>query len=244
MTILFLDFDGVLHADDVYRSKSGIALKSGGTLFEHAAILVAAIEHFSDNFSEQKSTQKNTQKNEPHPNVEIVLSTSWVRELGFKRAKKYLPPSLQSRVTGATYHSSFELDDGLVPQTPWRLLNRYEQIARHVLKHNIKDWLAVDNDNEGWPEMLAHRLVHTDDDLGLGELAAQQRLMLVLANFSEQKNTATDNNKEPESKPTPEGLLFLSHHRTITTSLSRKQSAMSLVAAGVAAELKKDGGSC
>ena len=159
MTTLFLDYDGVLHADDVYRNKSGIALKNSGTLFEHAAILAAAIES--------------------HPNVEIVLSTSWVRELGFNRAKKYLPPSLQRRVTGATYHSSFELDDGL--QTPWVLLNRYEQIARHVLKHNIKDWLAVDNDNEGWPEILAHRLVHTDDDLGLGDLAAQQRLLLVLA---------------------------------------------------------------
>ena len=171
MTILFLDFDGVLHADDVYRNKSGIALKSGGTLFEHAAILAEAIEQ--------------------HPNVKIVLSTSWVRELGFNRAKKYLPPSLQSRVTGATYHSSFELDDGL--QTPWVLLNRYEQIERHILKHNIKDWLAVDNDNEGWPEMLAHRLVHTDDDLGLGDLAAQQRLMLVLANFYEQKNTSKIN---------------------------------------------------
>ena len=161
MTILFLDYDGVLHADDVYRNKSGIALKSGGTLFEHAAILAAAID--------------------PHPNVKIVLSTSWVRELGFNRAKKYLPPLLQSRVTGATYHSRFELDDGLVPQTPWGLLNRYEQIARHVMKHNIMDWIAVDNDNEGWPEKLEHRLVHTDDWLGLGDPEAQQRLSLVLA---------------------------------------------------------------
>ena len=166
MTTLFLDYDGVLHSDDVYRNKSGIALKSGGTLFEHAHILAVAIE--------------------PHPEVNIVLSTSWVRELGFERAKKYLPPSLQSRVTGATYHSSFELDDGL--QTPWVLLNRYEQIARHVLKHNIKDWLAVDNDNEAWPSALNHRLVHTDDDLGLGELAAQQRLMLVLAQFFKAKD--------------------------------------------------------
>ena len=164
--IIFLDFDGVLHADDVYRNKSGITLKGGGTLFEHAPVLASAIEHFSE--------------------VKIVLSTSWVRELGFERAKNYLQPSLQKRVVGATYHSSFELDDGLVPQTPWVLLSRYEQIARYVLKHNIKDWLAVDNDNEGWPEMLAHHLVHTDDDLGLGEFSAQQRLMLVLANFSEQ----------------------------------------------------------
>lgn len=158
MTILFLDYDGVLHADDVYRTKSGIALKSGGTLFEHATILAAAIE--------------------PHPTVKIVLSTSWVRELGFNRAKKYLPPALKNRVTGATYHSSFEQDDGL---TPWGILTRYEQIARHVMKHRITDWIAVDNDNEGWPETLAHHLVHTDDDLGLGELVAQQLLSLALS---------------------------------------------------------------
>ena len=43
------------------------------------------------------------------------------------------------------------------------------------------------------PEKLEHHLVHTDDDLGLSDLAAQQRLMLVLANFSEQKNTSTIN---------------------------------------------------
>jgi hypothetical protein len=49
------------------------------------------------------------------------------------------------------------------------------------MKHRITDWIAVDNDNEGWPEALAHHLVHTDDDFGLGELAAQQRLLLVLS---------------------------------------------------------------
>lgn len=36
---------------------------------------------------------------------------------------------------------------------------------------------------------------------------------------------------------TPEGKLFLSQHRTMTTNLSTKQSAMSLVAAGVAIHL-------
>lgn len=46
MTFLYLDFDGVLHADEVYRTQSGIALKNGGTLFEHAAILGEAIGAF------------------------------------------------------------------------------------------------------------------------------------------------------------------------------------------------------
>ena len=156
--ILFLDYDGVLHADDVYRTKKGIALKSGGTLFEHAHILAAAIE--------------------PHPEVNIVLSTSWVRELGFSRAKKYLPLVLQDRVSGSAYHTGYESVD--FTGTPWGLLTRYEQIIRHVSRHNITNWIAVDNDNEGWPESQVHRLIHTDDWLGLGDPIAQQRLVSAL----------------------------------------------------------------
>jgi hypothetical protein len=162
VTTLFLDYDGVLHADDVYRTKKGIALKSGGALFEHAHVLAAAIE--------------------PHPEVKIVLSTSWVRELGFSRAKKYLSEVLQARVRGSTYHTGYEADEFI--GTPWTSLTRYEQIARHVARHNLTNWLAVDNDNEGWPESLAHRLVHTDGWLGLGDPAAQICLATVLKDLS------------------------------------------------------------
>jgi hypothetical protein len=152
--VLYLDFDGVLHADAVYRTKKGIVIKGGATLFEHCAIVDVALEQY--------------------PEVKIVLSTSWVRELGFSRAKERLLPSLQSRVIGATYHSDFERDD--FAGTPWWKLTRYEQIARHVERNKIVDWLAVDNDNKGWPENQNHRLVLTQDELGLGEVAAQQRL--------------------------------------------------------------------
>lgn len=152
--ILFLDFDGVLHADDVYRTKKGIVILGGGTLFEHASLLVAALE--------------------PHPEVKIVLSTSWVRVFGFSQAKKRLLPQLQDRVVGATYHSDFEREDYV--GSPWCNLNRFEQIARHVTRNKITDWLALDNDKKGWPECQYHRLVHTKDRLGLGEVAAQQRL--------------------------------------------------------------------
>ena len=160
--ILYLDYDGVLHADDVYRTKKGIALKNGGALFEHAHMLTRAIESY--------------------PEVKIVLSTSWVRELGFSRAKKYLPSELQARVSGSTYHSSYESED--FASTPWNTLSRYEQIARHVSRHNVTNWLAVDNDNEGWPESQTHRLVHTDDLLGLSEPAAQQRLLTVIQSLT------------------------------------------------------------
>ena len=137
MMIIYLDYDGVLHADCAYRTKHGILLKGAGTLFQHASTLATVLE--------------------PHPDIQIVLSTSWVRELSFDRAKKHLPSSLQERVIGATYHSAFEsrnspwfeVDAGI----PWTSLTRYQQIARHVARHGVSDWLSIDNDNEGWPEI-------------------------------------------------------------------------------------------
>jgi hypothetical protein len=38
-------------------------------------------------------------------NVRLVLSSSWVEQLGYDRARSHLPPDLQLRVVGATYHT-------------------------------------------------------------------------------------------------------------------------------------------
>ena len=169
--ILYLDYDGVLHSEYVYRTTKGIAIKGPGTLFEHVAVLESALE--------------------PHPDVEIVLSTSWVREVGFLKAKKRLSPALQARVIGATYHSVFESYDNQVrdiytrsdSHSHWQTLSRYAQIDLHVSRHNITDWLAIDDDGHGWPEALAHRLILTDDIMGLGEKAAEIKLRTVLASL-------------------------------------------------------------
>jgi AcrR family transcriptional regulator len=59
---------------------------------------------------------------------------------------------------------------------PWQHLTRFEQIARHVTRNKVVDWIAVDNDSKGWPNNQRHRLVLTQDDIGLGEEAAQQEL--------------------------------------------------------------------
>jgi hypothetical protein len=81
---------------------------------------------------------------------------------------------LQERVIGATYHTDFERDVYL--GKPWQHLTRFEQIARHVTRNKVVDWIAVDNDSKGWPNNQRHRLVLTQDDIGLGEEAAQQEL--------------------------------------------------------------------
>src|SRR5438132_6554545 len=94
--VCFLDFDGVLHVDTVFWSaKRGIYIGTPGrVLFEWAPILEQLLE--------------------PHPDVKIVLSTSWVRIRSFNYAKKQLSPMLQERVIGATFHNRFMREDEFV----------------------------------------------------------------------------------------------------------------------------------
>lgn len=138
--LLYLDYDGVLHPDEVYRVRGRIILCHEGRLFEWAPLLAECLE--------------------PYPAVRIVLSTSWVRVLSFNEARERLPNALAERVVGATWHSSMN-------QNWWLGLSRYQQIHLHARRHRVERWLAVDNDNEGWPREQAHRLVLTDSILGI-----------------------------------------------------------------------------
>ncbi|MDP1870810.1 MAG: HAD domain-containing protein [Gallionella sp.] len=70
--MLFLDFDGVLHPNEAFMTKTGVVLRCDGhNLFEHAELLADLLE--------------------PYPTVKIMLSTSWVWTLNFKKAKARLP---------------------------------------------------------------------------------------------------------------------------------------------------------
>ncbi len=150
--ILFLDFDGVLHPNEVtHYQKRGIVLECDGhTLFEHADTLVEILS--------------------PYPQVKIVLSTSWVAALGFDRAKSYLPENLKNRVIGATYHSALSAREW------WWSMTRYGQIARYVQRHHLLRWIAVDDNDEGWPEDQRNHLVCTNEWAGLGQPAVQLSL--------------------------------------------------------------------
>lgn len=111
----------------------------------------------------------------PCPDVEIVLSTSWVPKLGFFRAKAALPVLLQRKVIGATWEASW--DDST--RHRYMRSTRYEQIARHVqiMQLAAEDWFAIDNDDFGWPESArAHHLIRCNGDLGLSEPRAQHGL--------------------------------------------------------------------
>ncbi|MFS2135786.1 HAD domain-containing protein [Duganella sp. Dugasp56] len=147
--VAYLDFDGVLHDDDVVWSrKQGIHMRTPGRfLFEWSHVLEELLR--------------------PHPEVKIVLSTSWVRVKSFDFSKKQLTPELQSRVIGATFHrgqmSKFEFDNQ----------PRGAQIFSDVMRRLPAVWFAIDNDDEAWPAHSRQHLIKTDDRLGLSDLKVQ-----------------------------------------------------------------------
>lgn len=109
MELLYLDFDGVLHPENVYiHRKRGIYLDAPGkALFEWMPVLEELVA--------------------PHPALKIVLSTSWVRERSYSFAKRQLSPRLQERVIGATFHHRY------MRQDEFALLSRGEQIGQDVI---------------------------------------------------------------------------------------------------------------
>jgi hypothetical protein len=160
LAVLYLDFDGVLHDDAVYWSpKIGIHLRTPGrTLFEWMPVLEELLA--------------------PRPDVKIVLSTSWVRVKGFGYAKKQLTPSLQSRVIGATFHRREMRKD------VFDNMSRGEQIFANVLRRRPTAWLALDNDDQNWPDSCRGNLIKTQDQLGLSDPAVEAAIRARLASLA------------------------------------------------------------
>jgi len=149
--ILFLDFDGVLHPDAAFLVKGRPTLKSEGELFMWAPLLIDVLVDF--------------------PEVQVVLSTSWARELSFSRACRWLPDELRGRVIGATWHSamSFKRDGFRSLSNWWDEATRYQQIKRYVGRAGLVDWVAVDDQPEGWGVDDLDKLVQTNSDTGLSD---------------------------------------------------------------------------
>ena len=154
-TILYRDFDGVLHPDEVYSPKSKGSPRTelrttGHHLFENTSILEAALTDY--------------------PKLSIILSSSWCHHYGLEYAKKHLSPSLQVRVIGTTFDPAY-------PHF-WRMSHwtRYNQIVSDVARRHPTKWLAIDDDALGWPNAEPHRLVLTTSPQGLASTTAQSKL--------------------------------------------------------------------
>lgn len=157
---LFLDFDGVLHPDEAYLIKGRPMLKKAGRLFMWADLLEGMIADL--------------------PTVQIVLSTSWARQLGYSRAKRYLPLGLRSRVIGATWHSAMGKNDGLqrpYDVTWWDAASRYQQIKQYAIRAKLTEWVAIDDQTQGWGAEDLDKLVQTDSETGLSDSHVQALLV-------------------------------------------------------------------
>lgn len=154
--VLYLDFDGPCHHEEVYwHPKRGIYIKEPGrTLFEWLPILERLLEPYSD--------------------VAIVLSTSWVREKSFHYAKSRLTPSLQARVIGATFHRR------VMVRQEFAQLTRGQQVAADVVRRGPKAWFAIDDDDEGWPEWCRKNLIKVDGETGISEPQIQEAIQVTL----------------------------------------------------------------
>lgn len=157
--ILYLDFDGVLHHENVlWHPRKGAYLSAppGYALFQHAELLEKLLA--------------------PYPQVQIVLSTSWVRQYGCERTAKKLPPGLRSRVIGATFHSSMDEDTFVLDP-------RGLQVWSDVVRRKPRDWLALDDDDLHWPAWCLDKYIRTHEHEGIGapEVTAefQQKLELM-----------------------------------------------------------------
>nr|WP_263596375.1 HAD domain-containing protein [Pseudomonas fluorescens] len=106
--------------------------------------------------------------------ISLVLSASWVRHLGYKRALAYLPLELRERVIGATWHSS--MAKGWVDENQWDGKTRYDQICRYAVRSQLRHWIALDDDVQGWAEGLTQHLIACEPDLGLSSAQTQTEL--------------------------------------------------------------------
>ena len=165
-TICYLDYDGCVHADEVYRDPGrGLVMRAPGrAMFEWCSVLVDALE--------------------PYPDVRIVLSTSWVRELGYDRARGYLPHALSERVIGATFHRREHAPTRDL-RWLWAQSRRGDQIAADVQRRVPVRWFAIDDAVDEFSERQAEWLVPCESSTGLSAPDAQQALQEMLQRVHE-----------------------------------------------------------
>jgi len=152
MKICYLDYDAVLHDGNVLRNRTrGMYIKTPGrTFFEWMPIFDKLLA--------------------PYPDLKIVLSTTWVRELGFNEAKHELSSPLRDRVIGSTF-----LHPKIV-KADFDTLSRGMQIWGDVERRKPSHWFALDDDAFGWPTFCVGNLIQTSDQLGLSDPVVQEKV--------------------------------------------------------------------
>jgi hypothetical protein len=142
--VLYLGLDGVVHHRDVrWCPQCGPCMQPlGHRLFQHIGLLEELLA--------------------PHPEIRIVLSTSWVPRYGIWRTMEYFPSSLRQRMVGATFHERMD-------QASFVALPRGVQIWRDVQLRWLPHWLALDDDVHGWPRRCRGYLIRANETLGISD---------------------------------------------------------------------------
>lgn len=154
--LLYLDFDGVLHHENVLWSRTLGAYLSAPDqykIFQHIGLLETLLA--------------------PYPQVRIILSTSWVRRYGCSKTAKQLGPRLRQRVVGATFHS--RMNEDLFIDKP-----RGQQVSEDVQRRKPLDWIALDDDGDGWPPESAGKFIKTHNKDGISAPEVLERLKAAL----------------------------------------------------------------
>lgn len=156
--VLYLDFDGVLHPQDVWMKQGAPYIRSPTShrVFENELLLATMIQ--------------------PYPNLRIVLSTTWVCRFGYRGAASYLHPELQRRCIGATWHRG-------MGRYRFSYMSRGEQVLDDVSRRQPRRWLAIDDQKEGWGAAEVSHLVATDPISGLNQPATIEKLTQALKRF-------------------------------------------------------------
>ena len=93
--------------------------------------------------------------------------------LSYSRARAYLPEPLRSRVIGATFHSAmnkFEFD----------AMSRGAQVLADATRRSVTNWVALDDDDQGWFGAASNHLVLSDGSQGLSNPKTLDELSLTL----------------------------------------------------------------
>lgn len=156
--VIVTDADGVLHPADVRLDQGHLPVFGPGLeahhLFEHTGLLADMLD--------------------PHPDVRLLLSTSWVQVFGYKQTIGMLPSALRMRVIGSCFD-------------PERHGPGYSQVARgyqvleEVRRRGLSCWVALDDDARGWPEEIGDKLIQTDPVLGISGSCREQLQRWLLA---------------------------------------------------------------
>ena len=143
--ILFLDFDGVLHPTWESSPREGYSIPYRGPMFVGAQVLAEILRPYRDR-------------------INIVISSTWGASRSLDELKALLPAEVAERVTDAVHHRLPALEDF---SRGHEIDSRYAEIAYYLTATRYSGrWLALDDDDDGWPTEQRNHLVHADLDLG------------------------------------------------------------------------------